>query len=146
MSEPIYLSDRVPSHRHVTHSNPFRAVSITASMQNLSLASETVAGGTDILPSVPSYIPKAVPIPPTPFPSPTSSPSKRPSCPPKSAEKHQFLNKYTNTRAAWDTTNRLEEMEQNMKHLYGLNEKMEQSMTDRNTLQEQVNLQKTRST
>lgn len=127
--------------------NPFRAVSITSAMQSLTIESEKSASsvGTDACPGTPSYIP--LPIPPlsTPCSSPSAtSPSKRPASPCKLPDIPQFLSRFTNVRAAWDPTTRIEEMEQSVKQLYTMNERMEASMNDRNNLQEQVNLQKTR--
>lgn len=145
-SDPIYTPSNI--NRSRPPSNPFRSASISTAMQSLSLQGEHVASGSETCPTTPSYIPKPVPVTTASSPPAPVSPSKVARgtlSTKKSLDTPRFLNRHTNTLSAWDPASRFEQIEQNMKQLFDMKGSMNQAISDNSTLQEQMNLHKTRS-
>lgn len=128
-------------------SNPFRELSITTYMEQLSLEpKDTQSTGQSSVGL--SYIP--IPVPQAPL-EPLATPvlkAKRSnkSLSPKKPPPSVFLSKYSNEPTAWDTKGRLDDMERNVEDHFGmLKEQIESATKERSNLQEHMDLYRTRS-
>ena len=137
-----------------TCNNPFRDVSITSGMQGLSLKAKSISDfkiakrEQPSCPPTPSFIPKPVPQTPPPFVQPASPLKSKRSRKSLSPQKNAntpgpFLNKYTNNPTpGWDTQGRLYDMEKSFEMF---RDQMDSAHVERSTMQESMNLYKTRS-
>ena len=137
-----FTSTRVSSKEHRPFSAmPIRDFSISTGLGSLHISDE-VSQTTPIVepqvPHTPSHIPKMVPRPAR---SVQSSPSKSPQKKPPTLT--QFLTKETNVPIAWDTDQRLEEVEYMQKQL---KEEIKGATAESNGLKEMTAVYKTRST